>query len=384
MRKKAKDIISPFNIINNDNIMQVTLNLPVVLDNAIHYENLLKSIKKSKNLDSIIIDYQHIQNYNSYLIILNQEITKYCISKNIKLEFINQSEEIKHFIDVFNKKLAVANQFDAKKPISGFRRYFSRVGEGVIQSTNDIGKFIEFFGDLTIKFLNLLIRPWDMRWRDFPYLFTRSGVGAVPITVLIVFLIGVISGYQGAVQLARFGADKYIADLIGISITRELAPLMTAILVAGRSGAAFAAEIGTMKVSEELDAMNSMGFDHIKFLILPRIIAVMLAMPILTLLTDVAGIFGGLFAALTVLDVTFTGYFTQMQAAISYSDLFTGLFKSSVFGFLVATIGCFRGLQVSGGAESVGKFTTAAVVTGVFLIILSDAVFTFLFQILGL
>jgi phospholipid/cholesterol/gamma-HCH transport system permease protein len=244
--------------------------------------------------------------------------------------------------------------------------------------------FIEFLGEIILSILNLLIKPKQMRWKDFPFNFTRAGVSAVPITFLILFLIGIITGYQGALQLEQFGADIYIADLIGISIVRELAPLMTAILVAGRSGSAFAAEIGTMKVSEEIDAMMSMGFDPIKFLVLPRVLAVTLAMPLLVILTDLAGIAGGLLAAVGTLDITVAGYVNELQRALSYGDLFTGLGKSMIFGFLVATVGCFRGLQVRGGAESVGRYTTIAVVSGVLSIIVADAVFTFIFQSIGI
>jgi phospholipid/cholesterol/gamma-HCH transport system permease protein len=186
------------------------------------------------------------------------------------------------------------------------------------------------------------------------------------------------------VQLHQFGADIYVADLIGISITRELAPLMTAILVAGRSGSAFAAELGTMKVSDEVDALESMGFDTMRFLVVPRVLAVMLAMPFLTILADVAGVGGGLLTAITTLNITISGYINELQKALSMADIFSGIIKSLVFGFLVATVGCFRGMQVRGGAESVGRYTTSSVVMGVFLIIVSDAIFTFLFQSIGI
>ena len=159
---------------------------------------------------------------------------------------------------------------------------------------------------------------------------------------------------------------------------------MTAILVAGRSGSAFAAEIGTMKVSDEIDALHSIGFDTTRFLVLPRIIAVMAAVPILTLIADVAGIAGGLLTAVTALDLTPVSYINKLNSALSYSDIFSGVGKSIIFGFLVSTIGCFRGLQVSAGAESVGRYTTIAVVSGILLIIISDAVFTFLFQSIGI
>jgi phospholipid/cholesterol/gamma-HCH transport system permease protein len=232
--------------------------------------------------------------------------------------------------------------------------------------------------------LYLLFHPRQSRLKDFSYHFTHAGVDALPIVVLIVFLIGFISGYQGAVQLHQFGADIYIADLIGISITRELGPLMTAILVAGRSGSAFAAEIGTMKVSEEIDALTSMGFDKIRFLVLPRVLAIICAMPILVIIADVAGIAGGYLSAATSLNITLTGYLNELRTAISYSDIFSGLWKSLVFGYLVGTVGCFRGMQVRGGAESVGKYTTSSVVSSILLIIIADGIFTFFFRALGI
>ncbi|MFN3269439.1 MAG: MlaE family ABC transporter permease, partial [Candidatus Kapaibacteriota bacterium] len=222
------------------------------------------------------------------------------------------------------------------------------------------------------------------RWEDFPVLFLKNGVNALPIVSLILLLIGIISGYQGAIQLKQFGADIYIADLIGVSIVRELGPLMTAILVAGRSGSAFAAELGTMKVSEEIDALRSMGFEPFKFLILPRVFAVTLSIPLLTIFGNVAGILGGLISGLSILDITTAGYFTELQIAVDLGDLSSGLLKSIIFGYLVAGIGCFRGLQVKGGAEGVGTATTISVVSGIFAIIIADTIFTFIFDAIGL
>jgi len=209
-------------------------------------------------------------------------------------------------------------------------------------------------------------------------------VSAVPIVSLIALLIGVILGYQGAVQLHRFGADIYLADLIAISVTRELGPLMTAIIVAGRTGSAFAAEIGTMKINEELDALQVMGIDFVRFLLLPRILAVVLTLPLLSVIADVAGIIGGLLTALTTLDFTISGYLLQTQQALNYAHVFTGIFKSVFFGFVIGIIGCFQGLRVSAGSTSVGRAATIAVVTSILLIIVLDAVFAVLFQVLGI
>jgi phospholipid/cholesterol/gamma-HCH transport system permease protein len=176
----------------------------------------------------------------------------------------------------------------------------------------------------------------------------------------------------------------FIANLVGISLTRELAPLMVAILVAGRSGSAFAAEIGTMKVSEEIDALTTMGFDKLEFLVMPRVLSVTLAMPFLVIICNVVGMIGGMIAAVTTLDITMAGYIGRMQMAISLWDIGTGLIKSIMFGFLIASLGCYKGINVKGGADAVGRYTTASVVAGVFLIIVTDAVFTFIFQALGI
>jgi phospholipid/cholesterol/gamma-HCH transport system permease protein len=257
-------------------------------------------------------------------------------------------------------------------------------GNNITSQLSDIRDFIEYFGMLTKKTLKLFVKPMSMRWEDFPAQLLRSGVYALPITVLIVFLIGLITGYQGATQLKRFGADMFIADLIGISITRELSPLMVAILVAGRSGSAFAAEIGSMKVTDEINALTSMGYDKFEFLVLPRVLAVVLAMPFIVMICNVVGLFGGLIAAITTLDVTVISYITRLEMSLTYGDIASGLIKSIFFGFVIASIGCYKGLKVEGGADAVGRLTTSSVVAGVFMIILSDAIFTFIFQAIGI
>jgi len=192
----------------------------------------------------------------------------------------------------------------------------------------------------------------------------RCGIEALPIVALISFLMGLISAFQAAVQLRQFGADIYVANLVGLSITRELGPLMTAIIAAGRSGAAFAAEIGTMKVSEEVDAMAAMGLDRTRFLVTPKVLALVLMLPCLTLFADLVGILGGLFVAVFTLDLPVEVYFRQMRLYMVMWDINLGLIKSIAFAFLIAGVGCLRGFQASAGAESVGRITTSAIVSG--------------------
>ncbi|TAL68117.1 MAG: ABC transporter permease [Bacteroidetes bacterium] len=382
MSSKSQRAGTYFNISFSEREIVLTFAEPITLDNSEYYgiDALIKLI--NDKIEILTCDFSNIKHYDSYLILLINNLKELSKSKRLAINLIGVTPKMAKFIELFGKEQSA----EINNIIStGFwENYFSHIGQLTLTGLTDVKLFIEFLGEIISKFFSLFIHPGKMRWKEFPFHLTKSGVNAVPIVFLIVFLIGMISGYQGAMQLRQVGADIYIADLIGISITRELAPLMTAILVAGRSGSAFAAELGTMKVSDEIDALKSMGFDHIHFLILPRIIAVMFAMPFLVMLANFAGILGGMLAALSTLELTMVGYLNEMQTALSFGDVFSGLIKSIVFGFLVSSIGCFRGLQVHGGAESVGKYTTAAVVTGVLTIIVADAIFTLIFQSLGI
>ncbi len=335
-----------------------------------------------KDIKAVSVDFSKVHDFDSYIVVYLEKLKEISDSNSADFKVRGLNPKMESFIAALSK---TDNQSDISTDKIGFlRSHIIQIGENFKQQAKDTFSFIELLGEIIIGMFKLFIRPGSIRWKDFPHHFSKAGVFAVPITILIVFLIGLISGYQGAVQLSQFGADIFIADLVGISITRELSPLMVAILVAGRSGSAFAAEIGTMKVAEEVDALDSMGYNIVSFLVLPRVLAVTLAMPLLTMLCNIAGVGGGLIAALTTLDITISGYLNELQLAVSMGDIFSGLFKSLIFGFLVATIGCFRGLQVRGGAESVGRFTTASVVTGVFMIIFTDAIFTFIFQVLNI
>lgn len=378
--------------VNSDNFVEIEVNelnseklikpiAAITLSNSKLYDNELSLAELTADCKKITLDFSLLSAYDSYLIIFINEFEDFCKSNDIQLELRGISDDLNKFISILKPKRK-GNDLSHKS--SFWFRYFSNIGELIRIIFSDLFKLLEFIGELTRSMFTAIFNPKAIRWKDLPVHLMNAGVNAVPITILIVFLIGLISGYQGALQLSQFGADIYLADLIGISITRELSPLMVAIIVAGRSGSAFAAEIGTMKVSEEIDALTTMGFDRTHFLVLPRVIAVAVSMPILVIICDVAGIAGGLIAGLTTLDITISSFLTQLNIALTYSHVFSGILKSVVFGLLIATIGCFRGFQVQGGAESVGKYTTASVVSGVFLVILVDALFVFLFTALGI
>jgi phospholipid/cholesterol/gamma-HCH transport system permease protein len=210
----------------------------------------------------------------------------------------------------------------------------------------------------------------------------KVGVNAVPIVALISFAIGLILAMQSAYQLEQFGATIFTADLVAVAQTRELGPLMTAIIVAGRSGSGIAAEIGTMKVGEEIDALRSMGFNPIKFLVVPKLIALVIMVPCLTVIADLIGIAGGFSMAVLSLNLGFTRYLNRTIFALVFKDMITGLIKSVVFALIVGLTGCYMGFKVEGGAEGVGRRTTESVVVSIFLIILADSFFTALFYIL--
>lgn len=242
-------------------------------------------------------------------------------------------------------------------------------------------RFVAFTGEVLLGLLDAARHPRKMRWRDTWLYMQRAGYEALPIVSLISFLMGLITAFQAATQLSQFGADIYVANLVGLSIARELGPLMTAIIAAGRSGAAYAAEIGTMKVNEEVDALEAMGLDRTRFLITPKVVALVFMLPLLTLFADLVGILGGLFVAVFKLDLPAVVYFRQMRLYMVPWDIGQGLVKAFVFAVLIATIGCLRGLEARESAESVGRTTTSAIVAGIFAIICADAVFTVLFNV---
>jgi phospholipid/cholesterol/gamma-HCH transport system permease protein len=259
-----------------------------------------------------------------------------------------------------------------------------QVGRATVALLGTLREASEFVGNFTRSGWATLRRPASLSWSSIPRQMERAGADGLPIVLLIGFLIGLITAFQAAVQLGKLGADSFVANLVALSLTRELAPLMTAIVIAGRSGASIAAELGTMKVSEEIDALRVLGIDPYRFLVFPRVIALTLMLPVLTLLSDAIGIAGGVVIAFTQLDLGLLGYMNATRESLELGDVFGGIAKSVVFGFLIAMIGCERGMATRGGAEGVGRSTTAAVVNILFHLILVDALFTVLYKMLGI
>lgn len=260
------------------------------------------------------------------------------------------------------------------------------LGSRALDAVDRVGRAaheqLSFIGELALALGSALRHPRRARWGDTLRVAEVAGFRALPIVTLIAFLLGVILAFQSAIAMRPFGAEIFVANLVAVSLFRELGPLMMAILLAGRSGAAFAAEIGTMKVNEEVNALTTMGLDPVRFLVVPKVLAGILVAPLLALYANMIGLFGGALV-MQGFGVPWVTYFNQVTMALSLSDLWSGLFKAVVFGLLVASVGCLRGLQTGSGAAAVGLATTSAVVTAIILIVVFDGVFAVLFYYLG-
>jgi phospholipid/cholesterol/gamma-HCH transport system permease protein len=258
----------------------------------------------------------------------------------------------------------------------------AEIGDATAEAFGTLRAILAFVGDLVVGVLAAVRRPRTVHFGEFGQLIERAGADGLPIVVLINFLVGAILGLQGAIQLHRFGGDQFLANLVGLSIVRELGPLMTAILVTGRSGASYAAELGTMTVNEEIDALRTLGQDPQRFLVFPRVLALCLVLPVLTVVGNLVGSLGGLVIAMVYLDQPAVVYLQSLEMAVDLGDVGTGLLKSVFFAAALGLIACQRGLSTRGGAAGVGRATTSAVVVVLFALVLLDAVFTYVFSLL--
>jgi phospholipid/cholesterol/gamma-HCH transport system permease protein len=260
-----------------------------------------------------------------------------------------------------------------------FTELLVRVGKATYEARDAAAGLLSFFGLLCITIGRSVLKPARIRFVSVVSHMERTGLDAMPIVGLLSFLIGIVIAYQGADQLRRFGAQVFVVNLIGISVLREMGILLTAIIVAGRSGSAFTAEIGTMKVNEEVDAMVTLGLDPVEVLVLPRTLALVLTLPLLTFYADIMGLLGGCVMAVSTLDITVTQFLKQLQAAVPLQHFWVGMIKSPVFAFVIAMVGCYEGLNVARSAESVGRLTTKSVVESIFIVIVLDALFSIFF-----
>ena len=266
-----------------------------------------------------------------------------------------------------------------ERQVDWFGHWLSEVGHSLIYFQKQIVNLCAFFGEILVVFAEACLKPRRFRVNAIVQQMYEVWVKALAIVGVLCFLIGVVIAYQGVQQLRQFGAETFTVEAVGIAMFRELGVLLTAIIVAGRSGSAFTAQIGTMQVNQEIDAMNTIGLNPIEWLVLPRILALLFAMPLLAFWGDMTGLLGGAFACTIYLDFTFAQFFERLRDAVGAWHFYTGMIKSPVFGIVIAAIGCFEGLQVKGSAESVGQLTTRSVVEAIFCVIVLDAIFSIIF-----
>jgi phospholipid/cholesterol/gamma-HCH transport system permease protein len=259
-----------------------------------------------------------------------------------------------------------------------------RIGRSAESALSQTIALLSFVGESAHALVRNMAHPARLRWRPILFNIRTAGFDALPIVGLLAFLLGVVVAYQGADQLRQYGANIFVADLVGLSMLREFAPLITAIIIAGRSGSAYAAQIGTMAVTEEIDAMRTLGIEPLDLLVLPKIFALLIALPLLTVFADVLGVFGGMIMARAQLGVGFDDFLDRFVKAVSVTAFLIGICKAPVFAFIIAVVGCFQGFRTQGGADSVGRQTTRSVVQSIFLVIVADALFSVAFSALDL
>jgi len=348
----------------------------IALDSISLYMEEIRKRLTDLTPKELIIDLANIEYLDSSGALLLLELEGRAKAKAIAFSFDNMPDEVHHIMGLINPEALTTPSVKTQKK----REYLlEEIGEASFALYKDTIRILIFIGEILDALFHAIWNPRLVRWDDVLFYVKRSGVDGLPILSLLSLLMGLIIAFMSSLQLKQFGANIYVASLVGIAIIRELGPMMTAIIVAGRSGSAFAAEIGTMKVNEEVDALVTMGFDPTQFLAVPKVLAAIIVVPVLTLYADFFGIAGGLLVGITGLDLTIHTYIQQTVKSVTLFDFLTSLIKSVVFAALISGISCQRGLQVRGGAEAVGTATTSAVVSSIFLIIVADSAFAIMF-----
>lgn len=300
------------------------------------------------------------------------------LARGVRCRITGASDQLRALVHLYH-----GDESPAPPVVQVRERGLARLGAATEHVLEQARRMIAFWGELVASIAAIVRRPATVNWREIPALIARAGTDGIPIVLVLNFLVGFVMAFQTARQLKLFGANIYAADIVGLSVTRELAPLMTAIIICGRSGAAYAAELGTMRVSDEIDALRTMGFAPLPYLVVPRILALVVVAPVLTLLGDVVGVIGGIAVGSASLEITPSGFIAELQTAVMSSDVWTGLVKSVAFGGAIGFIGCQNGLATRGAASGVGRGTTITVVYCLFTIVVIDTLFTMVFRRFG-
>jgi phospholipid/cholesterol/gamma-HCH transport system permease protein len=319
-----------------------------------------------------------VTKWDTSLLLFLVEVQEWCRAAGVYCDAESLAEKIRVLLAQMERARETSVPFDRSE---GF---LTMVGLSALDVRRKATEIFHFVGECVLSAVQLLKRPARFRWRDCIDEMQQCGAMALPIVSLISFLVGVTLAYTGAIVLRQFGGDIFIADLIGLAMVREVGAVMTAVVLAGRTGAAFAATLGNMKTNEEIDALETLGISSVQFLVLPRLLALGLMMPLLTLYANTLGIFGGMAVAYGLLSISPTAYWVEMLTIVDLSDLASGVIKATAFGLIVGLAGCLRGLQAERSAAGVGRAATSAVVTAILLMVVADAVFAVVFNVVGI
>jgi phospholipid/cholesterol/gamma-HCH transport system permease protein len=328
----------------------------------------------------VAFDSRELTSWDTSVLTFLVELSEFCRQRGIPMDRGGLPVGVQRLLTLAE---AVPERKGARREVAE-ASFLERIGTTTLELAGSAKDMLTFLGDMTVTLVAFFRLKAHYRGSDLFLLIQECGAQALPIVTLISFLVGVILAFVGAVQLKQFGAQIYVADLVGIAMMREMGAMMTGIIMAGRTGAAFAAQLGTMKVTQEIDALTTAGFSPREFLVLPRVMALILMMPLLCLYSDFVGVFGGAVIGVGMLDLSWTTYFRETANAITLTDIFGGVFKSSVYGVLIALAGCLRGLECGNSSSAVGDAATSAVVTGIVAIVTACGIFAVVFYILGI
>jgi len=343
-------------------------------------DDVRKKIEKAGHIRRITFNAEEIREWDSGLLTFLRKLRKLCSSSNITLDSSGLPDGARQILEL---AAAVPEKKDARKA-EGKVTFLTHLGDQTVEFFRSSNDLLEFVGEATVAFLRLLRGKARYRRTDLWLIIEACSGQALPIVTLISFLVGMILAFIGVIQLALFGAEIYVANLVGIAMVRLMGAIMTGIVMAGRTGGAFAAQLGTMQVNQEIDALKTLGLSPMEFLVLPRMLALALMMPLLALFANVMGVLGGAVVAISIPNINAIQYYNQTVSAVSLWDLWIGLFCSAVFGVIVALSGCMRGMQCGRSASAVGDAATSAVVTAIVGIIVATAVITIITNILGI
>ncbi len=365
---------------NQDSILRLKISGNWLISSGIYsHREFSKTVDTNAQIKEVVISVDESTQWDSGLISFLLKFIRECESKKIPVQRQDLPEKIRKLLDLA-LKVQERNIIREEKNLG----ILEGIGERAYNSSRSIKLWLDFLGDIAIAFGRLVRGKAYFRGQDFWLIVQRCGVEALPLVSMISILVGIILAFVGAIQLRMFGAESFIADIVGISMVRVLSAIMAGILMAGRIGASFAAELGLMEANEEIDALKTLGVSPVEFLVLPRVLAMLLMMPVLTVYADLMGIIGGLVGSVGMMKINPLEYLNHTQNAVKMSYVWIGLIHSVVFAILISVSGCLRGMNCQRTAAGVGAAATSAVVTGITGIVIATAIITMICQIIGI